>query len=221
MWRLGRWLPESAPVSAIDDGEVRRRELSLGLSQGSPFLLEPTGWPDVDVLAFFSSATFGLLSEQTQLSYAKDLRLFLSFLTSQGRGWREASWSEVLDYEHWRRRDAANPRRVSGTKIMRELAAGKKFYEWQLRRRRVSVNPFGGGHVWLGVAGQGRALSTGEVVDSIGFSAVARCGVGRPMSGRVGGFLVEGPELLEECRVRESVVVQRSSTERGRVPAHD
>ena len=126
MWRLGRWLPESARVSAIDDGEVRRRELSLGLSQGSPFLLEPTGWPDVDVLAFFSSATFGLLSEQTQLSYAKDLRLFLSFLTSQGRGWREASWSEVLDYEHWRRRDAANPRRVSGTKIMRELAAGKK-----------------------------------------------------------------------------------------------
>lgn len=144
MWRLGRWLPEPARVSAIDDGAVRGRELSLGLSQGAPFLLDPTGGPDTDVLAFFSSATFGLLSEQTQLSYAKDLRLFLSFLSSQGRGWREATWSEVLDYEHWRRRDAANPRRVSGTKIMRELAAGRKFYEWQLRRGRVSTNPFAG-----------------------------------------------------------------------------
>ena len=76
MWRLGHWLPEPARVSAIDDAEVRGREISLGLSQGAPFLLEPTGGPDRDVLAFFSSATFGLLSEQTQLSYAKDLRLF-------------------------------------------------------------------------------------------------------------------------------------------------
>lgn len=115
------------------------------MSRGLPFLLRPDGTADPDVLAFFASSTFKLLSDQTQLSYAKDLRFFLSFLESQGISWRDASWSEVLDYEHWRRRDEENPRRISGVKMSRELAACKKFYGWQQRRGVVSTTPFATG----------------------------------------------------------------------------
>ena len=90
---------------------MRKREVELGLRPGQPFLLAPDGAPDTDVLAYFFSPSFGLLSEQSQLSYAKDLRLFLSFLEGQGRRWREASADDGLDYEFWRRRDERNPRR--------------------------------------------------------------------------------------------------------------
>ena len=133
MWRLGAWLPNRTREAADQEAEsdLRAREVALGLDRGAPFLLAPDGSPDDDVLSYFASASFKLLSTQTRESYAKDLRLFLSFLTAVGVAWREASWTDVLNYEHWRRRDAANPRPVSGAKISRELAACKKFYEWQ------------------------------------------------------------------------------------------
>jgi len=95
------------------------------------------------VLAYFFSPSFGLLSEQSQLSYAKDLRLFLSFLEGQGRRWREASADDGLDYEFWRRRDERNPRRVSASKFAREWAACQRFYAWQERRGVLSSS--GGG----------------------------------------------------------------------------
>lgn len=120
------------------------RERSLGLLPGQPFLLRPDGAPDVDVLAFFASSSFKLLSEQTRISYAKDLRLFFSFLESQSKPWRESTPTDLLDFEHWRRRDPANPRRVSGAKFSRELAACKKFFDWQRRRGTVAVNPDAG-----------------------------------------------------------------------------
>lgn len=116
------------------------REQSLGLLTSQPFLLRPDGAPDVDVLAFFASSSFKLLSEQTRLSYAKDLRLFLSFLESQDTPWREATRTDLLDIEHWRRRDPANPRRVSGAKFSRELAACKKFLDWQRQRGAMAAN---------------------------------------------------------------------------------
>lgn len=146
MWRLGAWLPDGVRPRAdgVAESELRQREAALGLDRGAPFLLAPDGAPDVDVLAYFASSTFKLLSAQTRESYAKDLRLYLSFLSAIGVGWREASWSVVLDYEHWRRRDAANPRPVSGTKISRELAACRKFYDWQYRSGNVPSNPFSG-----------------------------------------------------------------------------
>lgn len=106
-----------------------------------PFLLRPDGSADVDVLSFFYSSSFGLLSDQTQLSYAKDVRLYLSFVESQHVPWREATYDDLLNFEFWRRRDPANPRRVSATKFAREWAACRKFYEWQLRRGVVSSIP--------------------------------------------------------------------------------
>lgn len=142
MWRLGRSLPDKQRVEggSIAAG-LAHRERSAGLAPGQPFLLRPDGTPDIDVLAFFVSASYKLLSEQTQLSYAKDLRLFLSFLESQGRWWREATASDLLDFEYWRRRDPDNDHRVSGAKFSRELAACKKFFDWQKRRGVIAIDP--------------------------------------------------------------------------------
>ena len=141
MWRLGRSLLEGHGVGTSEAAELVVRERSAGLGPGQPFLLRPDGAPDVDVLSFFASASYKLLSEQTQLSYAKDLRLFLSFLESQGRPWRETATSDLLDFEYWRRRDPDNEHRVSGAKFSRELAACKKFFAWQHKRGVIASDP--------------------------------------------------------------------------------
>jgi len=130
-------LPEALALGQV----VEERERRLGLLPDHPFLLRPDGSPDGDVLAFFASSSFKLLSEQTRLSYAKDLRLFLSFLESQGRPWRDCAPADLLDFEFWRRRDVRNPRRVSGAKFGRELAACKKFFEWQQHRGVITSSP--------------------------------------------------------------------------------
>lgn len=150
MWRLGRSLPEHE-VRTVPENRgwliegLGTRERHLGLLPGHPFLLRPDGSADADVLAFFASSSFKLLSEQTRLSYAKDLRLFLSFLES--KSWRDCTPADLLDFEHWRRRDAANPRRVSGAKLGRELAACKKFFDWQRQRGTLGTDPARMGHV--------------------------------------------------------------------------
>lgn len=147
MWRLGRSLPEGGVAMRVEAGSVAlaqslaAREQALGLLPSGPFLLRPDGTPDVDVLAFFASSSFKLLSEQTRLSYAKDLRLFLSFLKSQSTPWRESTQADLLDFEHWRRRDPVNPCRVSGAKFSRELAACKKFLDWQRQQGVMVANP--------------------------------------------------------------------------------
>lgn len=82
-----------------------------------------------------------MLATDSQDSYALDLRLFLSFLSGQGVDWRTATESDLEDFEHWRRRDGRNPRRVSVSKFSRELAAIGKFYGWQQRRGTVGVSP--------------------------------------------------------------------------------
>ena len=142
MWRLGRSLPERLGRGNTSLGEVDLigRERALGLRDGQPFLLRPDGAADVDVLKYFASPSFGLLADQTQLSYAKDLRLFLSFLEGQSRSWREASFDDVLDYEFWRRRDERNPRRVSASKFAREWAACQRFFLWQQRQGVVAAS---------------------------------------------------------------------------------
>ena len=145
MWRLGRSLPtrRAAPTSAVEDS-LAARERAVGLQPDQPFLLRPDGSADMDVLAFFTSSRFKLLSEQTQESYAKDLRMFLSFLESQERSWAQCTTEDIADYEHWRRRDRSNPNSVSGAKFSREHAACKTFFDWQHRRGTIPATPFDG-----------------------------------------------------------------------------
>ena len=122
-------------------GDLAERERGLGISPGRPFLLRPDGWPDRDVLAYFNSGSFRRLALQTQVSYATDLKVHLSFLASQGRDWRDATVDTFWDYEFWRRRDSHNTRRIGGAKWARELAACRRFYEWQVRRGAISSSP--------------------------------------------------------------------------------
>ena len=65
----------------------------------------------------------------------------MSFLSSQGVDWRDATEGHLLDFEYWRRRDERNPRRVGGAKFARELTACRRFYEWQEKRSVISRSP--------------------------------------------------------------------------------
>ena len=144
-WRMCRVRADSPPsatpslLGAWDD--LAERERDLGIAPGQPFLLPPSGWPDRDVLAFFNSASFRWLALQTQISYATDLKVHFTFLASQGLDWRDATVDSFENYEFWRRRDLLNPRRVSGAKFSRELAACRRFYEWQVRRDVMKRSP--------------------------------------------------------------------------------
>ena len=48
---------------------------------------------------------------------------------------------DLENYEFWRRRDGRNPRRISGTKFARELAAIDRFYRWQVSKNKVLRSP--------------------------------------------------------------------------------
>ena len=97
--------------------------------------------PDLDVLRYFNSASFRRLSLNSQLSYAYDLRVHLSFLSSQGVDWRDATEEHLVDFASWRRWDERNPRRVGGAKFSRELTACRRFYEWQQKSGVISRSP--------------------------------------------------------------------------------
>lgn len=99
------------------------------------------GRPDVEVLEFFRSVAFQSLAGGSQESYAPDIQLFLSFLSVQGVDWRAATFEHLADYEFWRRRDQQNPDRVGAATFSRDLAAIKKFYDWQQWRGNVVVSP--------------------------------------------------------------------------------
>lgn len=121
--------------------DIAEREAKLGIRPRQAFLLLPDGRPDIDVLEFFRSPVFQSLSAGSQESYAPDIQLFLSFLSGQGIDWRAARFEHLADYEYWRRRDQLNPDRIGADKFSRELAALKKFYDWQQWRGTVSTSP--------------------------------------------------------------------------------
>jgi site-specific recombinase XerD len=101
----------------------------------------PDGAADLGVLAFFASARFRSWSRGTQDAYARDLKVYLSFLERLGTAWRDASHDTLLNYEYWRRRDNDNVLRVGGAKFARELAACGRFYDWQVRHGALASSP--------------------------------------------------------------------------------
>jgi site-specific recombinase XerD len=121
--------------------DLEERERALGFQPGQPFLLRPDGSCDFGVSAYFASAAFQVLAYDSQISYATDMKIFLSFLERHGTAWREATPETLLDFEYWRRRDETNPSRVGGSKFSRELAAIARFYRWQVARGVVSASP--------------------------------------------------------------------------------
>lgn len=117
------------------------REVDLGIFIGQPVLLPPSGRPDIGVIQYINSGSFRRLSLQTQQSYAKDLKIFFSFLDSQNKTWKIASEDDLENYEFWRRRDSRNLKRISGAKFARELAAIDRFYKWHVAKGALRSSP--------------------------------------------------------------------------------
>ncbi|WP_158298029.1 site-specific integrase [Gordonia sp. YC-JH1] len=131
----------TSSVAAEYASTLDAREAAVGIRRDQPFLLPATGQPDIDVSLFFAPDTFKRLAADSQISYAMDLKVFLSFLAGQELNWRDATRDDLVDFEFWRRRDDRNPRRVSAAKFSRELAAISKFYSWQQHQGKVSRSP--------------------------------------------------------------------------------
>ena len=146
-WRL---IKSGAPAvqgpyacSALDGwDDLEERELARGAEPGRPFLLRPDFKPDVDVLLYFASPRFRLLAPQSQLGYATNIRVFLSYLESQGVDWREATEDHVLNYEYRRRRKPIEGQAaISGAAFARELAALNHYFGWQKDRGVIQESP--------------------------------------------------------------------------------
>ncbi len=137
------------PLKAIHDpsllvtqwGDLELREAALKIDFGQPILLPPSRRPDEAVIGYLNSGAFKRLSKQTQFSYAKDLKVIFSYLEKQHKNWRDTTTEDIFNYEFWRRRDSNNPRRISGTKFSRELAAMQHFFTWQVKHDAISRNP--------------------------------------------------------------------------------
>lgn len=121
--------------------DVDARERALSIERGTPILLDPRAQLDPRLAEFFRRSGFARLAGSSKESYAKDYRLFFAFLWRRGKQWDEADADDVDDYEAWRRRSEDNPRRISGAKWARELAAFKLLYEWMVKRKYVASSP--------------------------------------------------------------------------------
>ena len=128
LFQAGGPVPTDGSSPLLDEwGDLEERERELRIRPGQPFLLRADGTADMDVLRYFNSPSYRRFKPETQMSYAYDLKIHLSFLASQGVDWRDATEEHLEDYEHWRRRDEANPPRVGPAKFARELQGCRGF----------------------------------------------------------------------------------------------
>jgi len=133
-----------APDDRVASGgwaEIDRREAKLGIHVGAPLLLRPDASVDPRLGSFLRRSRFAMRSPGTQWAYVLDYRLFFSFLWARGKDWDQATEDDVYDWEHWRRRDTANPGRVGGAKWAREVAALRLLYEWAVDRDHIAKSP--------------------------------------------------------------------------------
>ena len=193
MLKSGGFLPEGPPQADLWDvwdntfDDIEQRERKLEIVAGQPLLLRPDGSADRDVLAYLHSYSFRTLAKETQQAYARDLKIFLSFLcrpVAEGRvsiDWRAATKKTLEDYAGWRLFDDENPKRVSGTRFAREVAALRRFYEWAEDKRLVDRSPV--------------VLRTRRLRDG---TTAARCPIARasPEGREVGADEVADPECL-------------------------
>ncbi|QYF74754.1 tyrosine-type recombinase/integrase [Cryobacterium sp. PAMC25264] len=111
---------------------------------------------DVRLTRFFNSGGFVRLAISTKKSYTADYRVLLNFLWARGIPWAETTQEDFEDFEDWRRRSPENPRRVSGAKWGRELAAFKRLFDWAANERILPSSP---------LAVRSRFLPSGRVVE--------------------------------------------------------
>jgi len=145
-WQIYRVPEHQASFESADPllagwDDLEERERRLGLHPGHWFLINAGSGGEAALLAFFRDPVFARKAADTQESYARDLKVHFEFLSAKGKTWRDAAADDFADYEFWRRRDEANPGRVSGAKFNREVAACRLFYEWQVRQGAIESSP--------------------------------------------------------------------------------
>ncbi|WP_329428141.1 site-specific integrase [Streptosporangium sp. NBC_01495] len=145
-WRVF-WVPRDAVRGGVrrsvlkgwTDLAVRERE--IGVRAGDPIFLSPDYRVDAALCSYGRSKGFRACTQETRRNYATDICLLLDFLWSRGRGWAEARERDLEDFEHWRRVEESNPRRIGGSKWERELAAFMSLYRWAVKHQFVTRNP--------------------------------------------------------------------------------
>ncbi|TQJ55999.1 integrase [Streptomyces sp. SLBN-115] len=125
-WQWGT-LPVEGVLGVQDLPEAVAR---IGLKPGDPVYIRPNGMVDRDFLDFVRSEVFRNLERESKRNYGTDYRPLLTFLSSRGLSWREATPQDLADYRHWRCDAPENPERIGGTKWNREAAAFTKLFRW-------------------------------------------------------------------------------------------
>lgn len=120
--------------------DLDRREAAADIEARHPILIDPEYTVDPLLTQFLARSRFAWLAEGTREAYAKDYRLFFSFLWQRGKYWHEADPDDLLDWESWRRRTQPG-RRISGSKWRRELAALRLLYEWVEKKGHIARSP--------------------------------------------------------------------------------
>lgn len=90
---------------------------------------------------YLTRSSFARLARETRRNYAEDTCLFFNFLWSRGKGWDRATTEDLLDFEDWRCWSTRNPRRISGAKWNRVLAALRRVYGWAVRQSFLPQSP--------------------------------------------------------------------------------
>lgn len=145
-WRV-YWVPAERFVGskrlpeACDWEGLQDREMRSGVRAGSPILLSPECGVDGRLARFMVRSSFSRLSQETKRNYITDYCVFFDFLRRREKDWNEATSDDLWDFEDWRLRALENPRRVSGARWNRGLAALGRLYSWAVKNGHVPVNP--------------------------------------------------------------------------------
>ena len=87
-----RLVPALAEWAGLDE-----REDAADIEPGHPILIYPEFGIDPVLASFLARSRFAWLAEATQAAYAKDYRLFFSFLWQRGKYWHQAEPDDLLD----------------------------------------------------------------------------------------------------------------------------
>ena len=138
------------------------RELECGIRHLSPFMADPNLVIDARLTGYFNSHKFRRLAPATKKSYLADYRVFFDFLWMRDKIWDQVTSDDIEDFEDWRRRAPDNPRKIGGSKWMRELAALNVLYKWAFQKGHLDVSP---------LLTQIVMLRTGQSVEKLDVSA--------------------------------------------------
>ncbi|WHM36282.1 site-specific integrase [Streptomyces sp. BPTC-684] len=120
---------------------MREREAALKFRDRQPILMSPEGRVDPRLSRIFRRSAFSAKAEGTQETYAPLYRVFFTFLWQRGLNWDQVTSEDLEDWEDWRRRAAANPKRIEGATWAKELAALNLLYTAACGHGFVRENP--------------------------------------------------------------------------------